>query len=462
MKITNDKTENCQMYLTIEVEPDEVEESMEISYKKLVKNTRIPGFRKGKAPRHIFERFMTREGLLEEALNDILPKAYEKAIEEHKIDAFTQPDFEMEQMSPLILKVTVPLRPNVELGDYKSLKVEQETVEITDEKVDAVMDQLQHQYATWEPVEDRPVEFNDLLVMDILGTLGEKNVIEQKAAQYQVTEGQTFPVVGFSEQMVGMNPGDEKEFEMEYPEDYGDEELAGNKVNFKINAIEIKKEVLPELTDEFAKTVGPEFETIKDLRDRAYKDMKDRADQQAKANFEEELIHSVADISTIEYPPVLIESETNRILNQQFQRSTQSLEDYLSTANKTEEELREELKPSAEHRVTHSLVLGKVAEAEEIKVSEEEIEDEIETMTKDSAERKEEMLKFLSDPQVRESISRNILTRKTVEKLTEYTAVEKKPKAKRATKKKDETKEETGTEKPKATRTRKKKKEETE
>lgn len=459
MKITNDKTENSQMFLTIEVEPEEVEESMEISYKKLVKQYRIPGFRKGKAPRHIFERYLGRESLMEEALNDLLPKAFEKAVEEHSIEAIAQPEFDVEQLEPMILKATVPLRPNVELGDYKSLKIEMETVEITDEKVDAVVEQLRHQWATWEPVEGRPVEFNDLLVMDITGTIGEKNVLEQKGAQYQVIEGQTFPVAGFPEQLIGLNPGDEKEFEMAYPEDYGDTELAGQTVTFKVKAVEIKNEVLPEISDEFAKSVGPEFETMEDLRERAHKDMKERAEQQAKVNFEEEVIHSLADISKVEYPPIMVQSEINKILNQQFQRSSQSLEDYLKSANKTEEELREELKPSAEHRVVHSLVLGKVADTEAIEVSESEIDEEIEEMTKNSQEKKEELMKFLNDPQVRESISRTVLTRKTVDKLTEYAAVKKE--AKDTKKTKDEGKSEE-TEKPKATRTRKKKKEETE
>lgn len=447
MKITNDKIENSQMFLTIEMEPAEVEESMQIAYKRLVKKTRIPGFRKGKAPRGIFEHYLGKESLLDEALNDILPKAYEKAVEEQKIDAVAQPQFDIEKMEPLVLKATVPLRPTIELGDYKSLKIEQEPVEITDEKIDAVIETLRHQYATWEPVEGRPVEFTDLLIMDITGTMGEKKVIEQKAAQYQVIEGQTFPVIGFAEQLTGMNPGDEKEFELEYPADYGDEELAGKKVNFKIKAIEIKKEVLPEISDGFAKTVGAEFETMAALRERASTDLKTRMEQQSRVNFEEEVVHSLADISKVEYPPILIESEINRVLNQQFQNNSKSFENYLASVKKTEAEIREELKPSAEHRVVHSLVLGKVAEVEEIKATDEEIDAEIEKSVKDSKEeKKEELKKLFNDPQIRESISLSLRTRKTVDKLIEYCAV---PKGT------DETK------KTKTTRTRKKKKEET-
>ena len=444
MKITNDKTENSQMFLTIEMEPDEVEESIQVAFKRLNKKTRIPGFRKGKAPRNIFERYLGKEYLMEEALNDLIPAAYSKAVEEQSIEAIAQPQIEIEQMEPLIMKATVPLKPTIELGDYKSLKVEKETIEITKEKVDEVIEQLRHQHATWEPVEGRAVEFDDLLIMDIVGTMGDKNVIEQKGAQYQVVAGQTFPVVGFAEQLVGINPGDEKEFELEYPDDYGDEELAGNKVKFKINANEIKKEMLPEISDEFAKTVGADFENMTVLREKVDSDMKERAEQQSKMNFEEEIIHGIADISKVEYPPILIESEISRILNQQFQRSSQSLEDYLATVGKTEEEVREDLRPSAEHRVVHSLVLSKVAEVEKIEVSNEEVDEEIENMVKDSTDKKEELKKFFNDPQIRDSIVQNMLTRKTMEKLTEYTAVAKSDKKKKTTgtrkKKKEEEK----------------------
>ncbi len=433
MKITNDKTENSQMFLTIEMEPEEVEESMQVAFKRLNQKTRIPGFRKGKAPRNIFERYLGKEYIMEEALNDLIPTAYAKAVEEQSIQAIAQPQIEIEQMEPLIMKAKVPLKPTVELGDYQSLKVEKETIVINEEKVDEVIEQLRHQHATWEPVEGRTVEFDDLLIMDIVGTMGEKNVIDQKGAQYQVIAGQTFPVLGFAEQLVGINPGDEKEFELEYPDDYGDEELAGNKVKFKINAIEVKKEVLPDISDEFAKAVGTEFETMAALREKAESDMKERAEQQSKINFEEEIIHGIADISKVEYPPVLVESEITRILNQQFQSRSQSLEDYLATVGKTEEELREDLRPSAEHRIVHSLVLSKVSEVEGIKVSDEEVDEEIENMVKDSTDKKEELKKFFNDPQIRDSIAQNMMTRKTMEKLTEYTAVAKPAKKKKTT-----------------------------
>jgi len=437
MKVTNDKTENSQAFLTIEMEPEEVEESMQGAYKRLVKKARVPGFRKGKAPRGIFERYIGKESLLEEALNDLIPEVYEKALEEKELDAIARPELEVSQMEPLVIKATVPLRPTIELGDYQNIKVEREPIEVTESNVDEVVEQLRHQHATWEPVE-RPVDFGDLVVIDVEGRVEDNTFLNQKGAQYQVIAGQSFPVTGFPEKLVGMKSDEEKEFTLKYPDDYTEEELAGKDASFKVKATAIKQEILPEVNDEFAKTVGAEFDTMKALRERALSDMKKRAEEQERVNYEEKLLDAVAAVTVIDYPPVLVESEINRMLNQRFQTSSQSLEDYLATVNKTEEELREELKPMAERRVTHTLVLSKVAEAEDIKAETGEIDAEIESMINNSTENKEELKKVMNDPQIRESITQNLLTRKTMEKLAEYTGVQKEAKKTKTRRRKKE------------------------
>jgi trigger factor len=437
MKVTNDKTENSQAFLTIEMEPEEVEESMQGAYRRLVRKTRVPGFRKGKTPRNIFERYIGKETLMEEALNDLLPEVYKKAIEEQEIEAIAQPQLEITQTEPLILKATVPLKPTVELGDYKSIRVKRETIEVTEEKVDEVIEQLRHQHATWEPTE-RSVELNDLVVLDVEGRVEDNNFLNQKGVQYQVIAGQSLPATGFAEQLVGMNSNEEKEFTLKYPDDYSEADLAGKDASFKVKISGIKQEIMPEINDELAKTVGAEFETMTALRERAFSDMKTRAEEQTRINFEEELVHAVADVSVVEFPPIFVETEINRILNRRFQSSSQSLEDYLATINKTEEELREELRPSAERSVIHSLVLGKLAEVEEIKVSDEEVDAEIENMIKDTTEKKDELKKVLNDPQIRESITQSMITRKTMEKLTEYAGVQEKTKKQKTRRKKKE------------------------
>lgn len=437
MKVTNEKTENRQAFLTIEMEPAELEESLEDSYQRLVKKTNIPGFRRGKAPRVVLERYLGRESLLEEAVNSLVPQAYEKAIKEQAIEAVAQPQIEVTQTEPLVFKAVVPLKPTVKLGDYQNIRVEQETVKVTKSNVSDVIEQLRHQHATWEPVE-RAVEFGNLVVLDVWSNIEDKPFINQKGAQYQVVQSQSSPVPGFAEQLVGMKASEEKEFKLQLPSDYARSELAGKEASFKVRASEIKHEILPEPNDEFARGIDPNLKTLDSLRERVFSDLKLRAEENARMDFEDKVIDALVNLSEMDYPPILVESEINRILNQRFQKGEQELEEYLKNINKTEQELREELRPSATTRVKRSLVLGKVAEEEKIEVNSSEIDTEIENMTQSATEKKEELKKVLNTPQVRESIEQTLLTRKTVQRLTDKAGIAKVPKKTRRTRKKEE------------------------
>jgi len=418
VKVTNEKTENSQAFLTIEMESAEVEESLEKSYQHLVRKADIPGFRKGKAPRAILERYIGRESLLEDALNNLIPEAYEKAIKEQKIEAIAQPHIEITQTEPVVFKVTVPLPPNVELGDYHHIQVTPEPVEVTEDDVNAVIEQLRHQHATWEPVE-RSVEFNDLVVLDIESNIEDKPFISRKAVQYQVLRDLPFPAPGFAGQLPGMKKNEEKEFKLQFPSDFPRSELAGKEASFKVKITEIKQERLPELDDEFARGVSPDFKTLDSLRERVSADLKFRAEEKARIDFEERAIEAVVDLAELEFPPILVEQEIIRLLNQRLQRGDQGLEEYLRHINKTEEELREELRPLATKRVIRSLVLGKIAEEEKVEVSDSEVDAEIENMLKNTTDNKDELQKFLSTPQSRESIEQLLITRKTIQRLAE-------------------------------------------
>ena len=418
MKVTSEKTENCQAFLTIEMEPAEVEESLEKSYFRLVRRMDIPGFRKGKAPRAILERHIGKESLLEDALNNLLPEAYEKAIKEQKIEAIAQPHIEIAQTDPVVFKATVPLPPKVELGDYRHIQVTPGPVELTDDDVNAVIEQLRHQQATWEPVE-RPVEFGDLVVLDIESNIEDKPFINQKAAQYQVRHDLPVPAPGFAEQLTGMKKSEEKEFKLQFPSDFPRGELAGKEVSFKVKITEIKQERLPELDDEFARGVSPDFKTLDSLRERVSADLKFRAEEKARIDFEERAIEAVVDLAELEFPPILVEQEIDRLLNQRLQRGDQGLEEYLRRINKTEEELREELHPLATKRIIRSLVLGKIAEEGKIEVSDSEVDDEIENMIKSDAGNKDELGEALNTPQARQSIEQLLTTRKIIQQLVE-------------------------------------------
>lgn len=422
MKVTKEKIENSQAFLKVEMEPADMEEPLEDSYRRLAKKANIPGFRKGKAPRIVLERYIGKESILEEALKQLVPQAYEQAIKEQEIEPFAQPDIEITQADPVVFTAVVPLPPAVELGDYHDIQLTPDPVEVNEDNTNAVLEDLRHQHATWEPVE-RPLDFSDLAVIDISSEVEEKPFIKKLGVQYQVLRDSVSPVTGFAEQIVGMQKEEEKEFKLNFPEDFPQSELAGKEASFKVKVSGIKEEKLPELNDEFTKQISTEFTTLAALREEVATGMKLRAEERAKLDFEGQVILAVIDRSQIDFPPVVVEMEINQLLNEQarqLQMGGRSLEDYLKSINKTVEELREELRPVATKNITTSFMLGKVAEAEKIKLSDSEIDTEIENMVQNTADdKKDEMRKLMDTPQARESIKQPLMIRKIVERLVE-------------------------------------------
>ncbi len=420
MKITNEKTENCQVFLTVEIEPAEMEEPLEASYRRLAKKANIPGFRKGKVPRAILERYMGRESVLEDALKQLVPQAYEKAIKEQEIEPFAQPDIEITQADPVIFKAIVPLPPAIELGDYQNIQLTPDPVATTEADVSDVLEELRHQHATWEPVE-RPLDFGDLVVLNINSEVEEKPFIKKLGVQYQVLHDSVNPAPGFAEQLVGMSRGEDKEFGLVLPEDFSQSEFAGKEAFFKVKVEEIKEEKLPEMNDKLAQQVSPDFESVDSLREKVTDNLKVRAEEKSRMDFEERVINAVIEQSQVDFPPVLVEMEINRILNEQARRlqmSGRGMEEYLKSLNKTEGELREELRPVATKNVTASLVVGKVAEREKIEVGDSETDAEIDGTIESAAEdKREEFRKLLDTPQTRGSINQSLVTRKTIERL---------------------------------------------
>jgi len=439
VKVTREKTENSQAFLTVEIEPAEMEESMEDSYRRLSKKTNIPGFRRGKAPRSVVENYLGKANLLEEALKYLVPQAYEQAVKEQEIEPFAQPEIEITQADPVIFKAVVPLPPTVELGDYHSIRLTPDPVEITDEKISAVLEELRHQHATWEPV-DRPLDYNDLAVIDINSEVEEKPFIKRLGAQYQVLRDSVSPAPGFAEQIIGMQKEEEKEFKLSLPEDFPNGEMAGKEASFKVKLSEIKEEKLPELDDQFAGQVSPDFNTVELLREETSRRLQQSAEERNRMDFEELVINTVVEQAQVDYPPILVEMEINRILNEQnrqLQMTGRGMDDYLQSINKTAEQLREELRPVASKNVAASLVIGSVAEAEKTEVSDSEIESQIEGMTANAGDdKKDELRKLLDTPQTRDSIRQSLMTRKTIERLAEIARNTDKPK----TEKKEEEK----------------------
>jgi len=424
VKVTKDKIENSQAFLTIEMELAEVEASLDEAYHRLVKKANIPGFRKGKAPRAVLERYLGREGLFEEALNHTIPQAYEAALKEQEIEAFAQPQIEVTQTEPLVFKATVPLPPMVQLGDYQDVRVTPKPVTVGDKDVDRVIEQLRHQHATWEPV-DRPVVDSDLVALDIESTIEGKSFINRQGLQYQVAVDHPFPAPGFAQQVVGMKGGEEKQFTLQFPEDESREELVGKEVSFQIKIGEIKQGILPELTDDFAVAVDAELKTLELLRERVTTNLQLRAEEESRLDFEEQVMVAVVAGAQIEYPPILVEREIDRLLEQQqrrWQGTGTDFNEYLSRINKTEVELREQLRPVATTRVNGALVLEKVADAETIEVSEAETDEEMSKLIADSPENKNEWQQLMDTAQGRDSVRQLLTRRKTMQRLLDIAA----------------------------------------
>ncbi|MDP2917675.1 MAG: trigger factor [Dehalococcoidia bacterium] len=421
MKVTREKTENSQAFLSIEMEPAEVETALDKAYRSLVQKASIPGFRKGKAPRFLLEQHLGKERLLEEAVNKMAPEVAEKAIKEQDLKVVARPQVELEKMEPVTFKVVVPMEPTVNLGDYHQVKIAPESVEFKQEDVDAAVDQLRHNHATWEPVE-RPVAYADMVILDIESHIGEQPFINQKDAQFHVAKDFDYPMPGFADQLVELKVGDSKEFALKFPDDYGRAELAGKEASFKIKVNEVKQEKMPEVNDEFAKQVSPELENAEALKEGITTRLKIQAEDVARATHEKKVLDAVADLAQVEFPPVLVEHEIDHMIEDQMRRwqmSEKGLDEYLKNIKKTAEQLRDELRPMATKRVKQSIVLTKVAEQEKIEVKDEDIKAEIEKMTADMTKNKEEFTNLLNSPQSRISLANMIATRKTIARLVE-------------------------------------------
>ncbi len=430
MKVTNEKIENRQAFLRIEMEPHEVEESTETSYRRLVKKVDVPGFRKGKAPRAVFERHFGKHRLFHEMLDDLVPLAYRKAVVEQKLEPIAEPEIELAEEAPVILKAIVPLKPVVNLGDYHSIDMKPQPAEVTDEMVNAVVEQLRHQHSTWEPA-DRVADFNDSVTLDVESTMGNEPFINQKGVQYQVIKDFISPAPGFPEQLVGMKKNDEKEFKLQYPADYPRPEVTGKEASFKVKIIEIKQETLPEVNDAFAAQINPDTSSMDVMRQKIAEDLKQRVEERVKSDFEDKVIEAATVMSSVEYPPVLVEVEIDRSLerNLRFLQSTgQNVETYLKSIGKTIEQLREELKPASVKRVAESLVLGKIAEEEKTAVTPAEIDAEIEEMLKRYNGNKDEFKQALQAKRNRDSTEDTLIARKTLQRLVEIAQSQKETK----------------------------------
>lgn len=381
-----EKKEGNTGVLTVEVNSERVDDALDQAFKKVSKKVDIPGFRKGRVPRPIFEQRFGVESLYQDALDILLPQAYTEAVEETGINPVDQPDIdigEMEKSKPLSFTATVIVKPEVKLGEYKGLTVEEEETTVTEEDVDQEITQLQEKNADLVAIEDGEVQQGDTVVMDFEGFVDGESFEGGKAENYSLEIGSGQFIPGFEEQITGAKAGADTEVNVEFPEDYHSEELAGKKATFNVKVHDIKRKDLPELDDEFAKDVNEEYETLEDLKKNTREKLETTKQQEADAKKKDVLVEKAAENAEIEIPEAMVKTEVDRMLEefgQRLQSQGMSLDMYYQFSQTDEEGMKEQFKTDAEKRVRMNLTLEAISIEEGLEASDEDVDKEIEQM----------------------------------------------------------------------------------
>ncbi|MBA4537471.1 trigger factor [Bacillus aquiflavi] len=417
-----EKTAGNEGVLTVEVDVEKVNKGLDTAFKKVVKTLNVPGFRKGKLPRPLFEKRFGVEALYQDALDILLPEAYMNAIEETGIEPVDQPNIDIEQMEkgkPLIFKATVTVKPEVKLGSYKGIEVEQFDTNVTDEDIANELKNLQQQQAELVVKEEGEAENGDTVVIDFEGFVDDEAFEGGKAENYSLKLGSNSFIPGFEDQLIGIRAGEERDVNVTFPEEYHAAELAGKAALFKVKVHEIKAEELPELDDEFAKDVDEEVETLADLKEKVKNRLQENKNHEAEHHIRDTVIEKATENAEIDIPPVMITTEVDRMMKefeQRLQMQGMNMDLYYQFSGQDEAALQEQMKAEAEKRVRTNLTLEAIGNAENISVSDEEVNVELEKMAemyKMTPEQVKEALGTL------EGIQKDVIIRKTVDFLIE-------------------------------------------
>lgn len=430
MKVTTTPIEHSQVVLDLEIEPERVARAREQAYRRIVQRIDVPGFRRGKAPRPIVERYVGRDTLEQEALDLLLPDAYKQALEETGLQPIDSPSIDVVSRDPLHIKATVPVQPRVELGNYRELRIARPRVEVLEEQVDQVLGRLREQHATWVPV-DRFVWSGDRVRLDMHAEVEGRVILDRKDIEYEVDPENTSPVPGFSHQLEGLRAGDRKEFSLPFPADYPARHLAGKEAHFTVVIHDVREKELPPLDDSFAPTVG-DYETLEALRQAIRQELRERAERQAREEHEDAVLNAVLEQARVDLPPQIVARQVERLRQRQsasLDRQGLTIEQYLRFSGKSEEQYAAELRERAERQVKLGYVLDAIAEAEGIVVSDADVEAEVRRSAEGEPDNQRAVERVLGQAGVRDRIAAALRERRTIERLVELVSVESPPAA---------------------------------
>ncbi len=415
MNVTTEPRDNRQLALTIEVEPERVEKALAQAARRLAQKYKVPGFRPGKAPRAVVERMLGKQALYEEVIDQLGPVVYKEALEQHNIDPFGPGEMEDFTMEPMVFKMLVPLAPVVDLGDYRSIRLPYIEPTVDEHDIEHQLEHMQENQAIIEPVGDVPAEVNMIAKVDIEGTVeGESFISKQSGVTINLYPplDRDEEMLDFSAPIIGMTPGEDKAFSLVVPDSDRYGEFRGKTADFNVHLIELQKRELPALDDALAQTVG-DYETLDALKDVIRAELRTNLVREADHKYSDQVIDAIVKGATIEFPPQMLTSEVDALIERTEKRmkdQNMTLEEYLKALGKTDEEYREELKPTAEIRLKRGLVLNELIKAEGLSVADEDVVQRIIEMAQMYGERAAEARKaFLSDEN-RQSIMLDLLS----------------------------------------------------
>ena len=434
-----EKTKNAnEVKLEITIEAEKFENAIKKVYFQSAKYFNIPGFRKGKAPQNIVEKYYGKEIFYEDAFNDIFPSEYEKAINDNKVDAVSKPVVDivtMEKGKDVVVTAVVSTKPEIELEKYKGIEIEKIEYTVKDEDIENELKTMQDKNSRLVSIEGRTAEIGDTANIDYEGFVDKVPFEGGKGEKFDLVLGSHSFIEGFEDQVVGMNIGDEKELNVTFPEEYFSKELAGKPAVFKVKLNELKKKELPNLDDEFAKDVS-EFDTLKELRKSIKEKLEKQNKDREKYEKEDAVVKALVETLKVDIPAGMIELETENMLRDMENRMSYQgikLEQYLKMMNKTMEEFKKDYEPQAIDAIKSRLALEAIIKAEKIEATDEEIKEKIEEMAKNYGKDSKELQE---NENIKNYIKQGIESEKAMEFLVENS--KEKKSTKKATKKEDE------------------------
>ncbi len=386
MNITKEITPDRLAVVTVEVDDDQMQNAMKRAAQNISRVRPVPGFRPGKAPYEMVERAWGKELLAEEAIEDLSKTLYRQVLKENDLNPIDVGSLEIVQKEPPILKYTIPVTPEVKLGDYKSLRMKPEVVEVTDQDVDEVLNRFQMAQATITPVE-RPAQNGDTISVDVVGGVEDGDPVDENGVRVTVGD-RTQAYLPFDEQLLGMTIGETRAIDHTYPEDYEDEKFRGKRAHYMVTLQDTKETQKPELNDEFAEVVS-QFKSLDQFKGNIRDVVRRTKEHDAEIKFANDVLQAIVEQSEIAYAPQMLDHELAHDL-EHFQESMQGMglawDKYVTLSGKTEEQIKDELKPNAEKRLKQLLVLGELIKAENISVTNDQIKQDIERRVKETVD----------------------------------------------------------------------------